>query len=64
MSLDDEGSGKSDFPGFEWLPVGAPAIFCELTGPTLRALTASNQNNNLVGTVTGSHAQPTISTGT
>jgi hypothetical protein len=64
MNLEEDGTLRSCLQDFEWLPIGTPAIFRELTGPALRNNPASTRSTNLIGTIAGPSTQPVVSTGT
>jgi hypothetical protein len=46
MHIDGEENARCGFQDFEWLLVGAPTIFRELTGPALRENVQSQPNKN------------------
>jgi len=46
MHIDGEENARRGFQDFEWLLVGASAIFRELTGPALRETVQSQSNKN------------------
>ena len=52
MGCDDDGMGRSCFLDFEWLLIGAPATFHELTGKTLWSSTATPNTNSTMQTAT------------